>query len=176
MIKPNIELKEILCPIDFSKQSYEALQYAVTLAKQFNASIHVVHALNFYNTNAVLINSWDEQFSIEKIEHFTNDELKRLCEEHIPSTIKNQFSVILDDVPSTAIADYARDNNIDLIVIGAHELNSLENMIVGSMVDKIKKKAPCHVLAIKDPKQDIVVNFFKKILSLKSKRSKKISL
>ena len=49
----------------------------------------------------------------------------------------------------------ARDKNIDLIVIGTHGRTGLAHMIIGSVAEKVVRKAPCPVLSVKNTKKNI---------------------
>ena len=58
-------------------------------------------------------------------------------------------------VPFLEIIMAARDKNIDLIVIGTHGRTGLAHMLIGSVAEKVVRKAPCPVLSVKSKKENI---------------------
>lgn len=76
------------------------------------------------------------------------DELNTIAKKYFPNK-PIQCKVI--STPGSAAADickYAQEVNSDLIVIGSHGAGFLENLLLGSTVQKVLKKAPCPVLVI----------------------------
>ena len=73
----------------------------------------------------------------------------------VPEEIQNIVEpIILFGVPFVEIIKTAKDKNIDLIVIGTHGRTGLAHMLIGSVAEKIVRKAPCPVLTIKIKKKD----------------------
>ena len=57
-------------------------------------------------------------------------------------------------VPFVEIIKAARDKDIDLIVIGTHGRTGLAHMLIGSVAEKVVRKAPCPVLSVKSKKEN----------------------
>jgi nucleotide-binding universal stress UspA family protein len=73
----------------------------------------------------------------------------------VPEEIQNIVEpIILFGVPFVEIIKTAKDKNIDLIVIGTHGRTGLAHMLIGSVAEKIVRKAPCPVLTIKIKEKD----------------------
>ena len=54
------------------------------------------------------------------------------------------------------IADYAKEASIDVIVIGATGRGTVDRMLMGSVADKVIRRAPCPVLAVRHPEREFV--------------------
>ncbi len=76
------------------------------------------------------------------------EELDAVAQKYFP---KEQVSTVVISSPSSAgieICTYAAENKCDLIVIGSHGAGFLENLFIGSTVQKVLKNTPCPVLVI----------------------------
>lgn len=126
-------LKHILVPTDFSQNSSRAIQYACDLAKQSRATLHLLY--------------------VSKDEGNLGDREKQL--ERIGSSIDAKSELELDTNkqvihgnPPHQIAHYARDNKIDLIVMGSHGRTGLVHMALGSVAESVLREAPCPVTVL----------------------------
>jgi nucleotide-binding universal stress UspA family protein len=57
---------------------------------------------------------------------------------------------VLSGYPGSAIVDFAKDNGIDLIVMGTLGKSGIEKLLLGSVADRVIRHAPCPVLVVKD--------------------------
>lgn len=147
-----IKLKKILCPYDFSENSQEALQYAIHLMlKDDDATLYLVHVVDsrvfdysgpLYEPELPLMNVALDQSTREQLE-------KKLSAE-VPEEIQDRVeTIILFGVPFLEIIVAAKDKDIDLIVIGTHGRTGIAHMLIGSVAEKVVRKAPCPVLTVK---------------------------
>jgi nucleotide-binding universal stress UspA family protein len=58
---------------------------------------------------------------------------------------------VLVGTPFVEIIHYARDQSIDLIVLGTHGRSALAAMLLGTVAEKVVRKAPCPVLTVRHP-------------------------
>ena len=129
-------LHEILAPTDFSEQSRQAYEAALSLAQHFHARLHVFHAVRDaadQTTAKAELESWTAE-PVEGIEI-----VKAVAAGHAASEIVN----------------YAEHHNIDLIVIGTHGRSGLARVFMGSVAEAVVRDAPCQVLTI-GPKVHVV--------------------
>lgn len=150
------KIKNILLPTDFSNLSLSAASYAVDLASQYDAKIHLLYVLE--KTPPILtIRTLD--LSEEKIIKSIEDDAKRLMEEtleKIKKTGNNKIKIdgiIKKGIDYQEITKYADDNNIDLIVIATHGNTGLLHTLIGSVAEKVIRHSKKPVLVI-TPEKD----------------------
>ncbi len=140
--------KKIVCPIDFSEYSSEIVSYATSITKKFNAELHLFHVipnLNYFTP----------------YESFLTPENLVAIEKNISTEVNSDFDKIINkiDIPVKKIIrtgvtfleiiDYVKTEGIDLIVMGTHGRSGIEHVLIGSVAEKVVRKAPCPVLTIR---------------------------
>ena len=150
-----INLKRILVPTDFSECSDAALRYGVEFARKFGASLYLLHVIPDPATQP-----WAaEGFAVpllDAVEQWQKDAQARL-EQSIPDAdrAKAIFSCVIAS-PFPEILRYAAANDIDLIVMGTHGRGGVSHMVLGSIAEKVVRRAPCPVLTVRYPQHDFV--------------------
>jgi len=136
-----MDIKHILCPVDFSDFNQTANEYASVLAKSSGAKITYFHV--------TLPDVTYGAYGYVDIDAERARDQKRL--EEIRPTIENIESTyaVGFGTPATAIVEYAEENDVDLIVIGTHGRTGLSRVVMGSVAEAVVRKATCPVLAIK---------------------------
>ena len=152
-----MEIKKILCPVDFSEISANALEYAVFLASHHHADLlllHVVEHLHEFDHYQILV--FTPQELTEKMEKQAYEELRKLTEP-IKKTIKVE-TVIRQGKAFVEIIREAKEKDMDMIVMGSHGRTGISHMLIGSVAEKVVRKAHCTVLIVrtKDTQFDIL--------------------
>ena len=137
-----ISLRNILIGYDFSPYSQLALQYALTLAQQYQAGLHLLHVL----PPPIL-----DQPEIAWVNHTEtpyHQAARRLqeavpAEAHLWSNVKHS---VQQGQPYSAILSYVQNNEIDLIAMGAHGGGFGIHTLFGSNVDRVLREARCPLL------------------------------
>lgn len=153
-----IKLKKILYPTDFSESSLEALQYAVTFARDFKAQLVLMHVVNEKIFSEGL--NLPRAAAPEALEQEMAEEAGRRLRMLIPADQRAGLDVqmvILLGMPFLEIIRYAKANDVDLIVIGTHGRSGVEHIIFGSTAEKVVRKAPCPVLSVKPAQREFVM-------------------
>ena len=140
--------KNVLVPIDFSETAEHALNYARAVAEQFNAKLHVLH---------VILDPHAQPWSIEAtgmdigslVPTWEADAKRRLDELDLGDAQRELLTKI--GHPFVEIIRYAKQRDIDLIVMGTHGRGAIEHMLLGSVAEKVVRKAPCPVLTVRHP-------------------------
>jgi len=142
-----INLKKILCPIDHSDGSKEALKYAVSFAMKNEAKLYLLHIID--------IRSFDESIDTMAAQ-IPNDEtikqLKTKLFECIPEEIRSDMQIealVVQGIPFAEIISIAKGNNVDMIVMGTHGRTGLAHIMIGSVSEKVVRKAHCPVLTVR---------------------------
>jgi len=144
------ELKKILYPTDFSEASLEALKYAISLARNCHAKLILMHVVNekIFSEGLSLARVSAPEALGQELASEAGRQIKML----IPAGERQGLDVeiiILNGMPFLEIINYARDNGVDMIVIGAQGRSGMEQFIFGSTAEKVVRKAHCPVLSVK---------------------------
>lgn len=149
-----MSLRKILVPVDFSQHSHEAIRWAVDLARRYDpASLTLAHV------NQPI--PWPT--SPDGLPVLTADLMTRLradLEAALEGARREAAAggvvvdtKLLDGVPATEIVELARRGGFDLIVMGTHGRTGIKHAILGSVAEKVVRRAPCPVLAVRLPGQ-----------------------
>jgi nucleotide-binding universal stress UspA family protein len=151
---PEVQLKRILIPVDFSDCSLKAFHYAIHFARQFNAELMLLHVLVSLPPSPRLILESDELNA--KYHEETAKQLADWRRGTVPA-------LSVKAVTRTGVSAYqeiveaARESNVDLIVIGNHGRTGLSRLVVGGTTERVVRHAPCPVLVIREREHDFVV-------------------
>jgi nucleotide-binding universal stress UspA family protein len=155
-----IVIKHILVPTDFSEPALVAMKYARALAENFGASLHLLHVIE---ENSLDYFAWTSpvgspamasvQLEMEKTARFQLEQMMT-ADERTKFELK---IVTLVGSPFLEIIRYARSQNIDLIIMGTHGRGPIAHMLMGSVAEKVVRKAPCPVLTVRHPEHEFVM-------------------
>lgn len=139
-------IKTLLCPVDFSQMSRAVLDYAVFMAQSHQAQlklIHVVDQLHGFDSYKIL-----HMTAIEithEMERQARSQLKELVATlPIPATFDIRFGRAADE-----IIIQAKDDEVELIVMGSHGRSGISHLLVGSVAESVVRHAPCPVLVVR---------------------------
>ncbi|HZZ27278.1 MAG TPA: universal stress protein [Pirellulales bacterium] len=150
----HIELRNICVPVDFSDTSAAALNYAKALAEAFQAQLHLLHVLvNWIPDNDFPISP---QFYSD-LEKSARLQLDKLLTAQERDKFKARLELVNGMSEFVEIIRYAREKNIDLLVLGTHGRGPIAHMLLGSVAEKIVRKAPCPVLTVRHPEHEFVM-------------------
>lgn len=144
------KVERVLVPVDLSERSLGALRIAHQMANNSGAEVHVLNVqqpiVAFVPVGGATMQP--PVSTIESHEIIT----KRLCEFTLSSGLsfdglKHQ---VVEGSPASAIVDYAKDNQIDLIAMTTHGTTGLTRLLMGSVAESVVRTAPCPVLTLSD--------------------------
>ena len=144
--------KKILCPIDFSDASRTALETAADLARRHGASLTLFHA---YPVPGYTCPDGSFVASTKMLEELADQARRHLDEWKGIATGLGLTSVDAATAvgePAYEICAYAKDKAIDLVVVGTHGRTGLTHALMGSVAERVVRKAPCPVLTVRPPK------------------------
>lgn len=153
-----IAMKNILVATDFGEAADNALTYGKELATRFDATLHVLHvAENVYITafGAETYASFAPDLQRD-IEQNAQRRLQEAVLDSDGSGPKTVPVVMTSSSPAFAVIDYAREHDIDLIIMGTHGRGALGHILMGSVAERVVRLAPCPVLTIRQPEHDFV--------------------
>jgi len=153
-----IALRQVMVPTDFSEASECALKYGRAFAASFGASLHVVHVVEDF-----VAWSWAADTYVATLprirEEVEAEAVARLGQLIPPAEAERlQAKVaLLAGNPFVEIVRYAREHDIDLIVMGTHGRGPVAHALIGSVAERVVRKAHCPVLTVRHPQHEFVM-------------------
>ena len=146
--------ERILVPTDFSETAGRALEYGRDLAKVFGAALHVLNVIPDPMTQP-----WAGEASgivIPDLLKTWQAEAERRLSELKPAEVPAERATRVGHA-FVEIVRYAKEHDIDLIVMGTHGRGAVAHMLLGSVAEKVVRKAPCPVLTVRPPDHTFVM-------------------
>ena len=131
MIAPDtVAIRNILGAIDFSPCSDQAVRAALALARHFGARLHLLH---------VVPRAAEHEAALDRLGAFAEAHV-----EGVPFT-----AAVAAGRPAPEIVRHAKQEHVDLIVVGTHGRTGLAHVVMGSVAEAVVRVAPCQVLTIR---------------------------
>lgn len=146
-----MNVQRILCPVDFSESSLQAVHMATELAHQFGATIDFVHVWQ-------PIQNFNEFRGPSAAMASEEAEVGRQLEQIHPSRsdVRCSHHLLVGD-PSQEIVELAHERSSDMVVMGTHGRTGLARWILGSVAEGVIRKSPCPVITCRcQPKTEEV--------------------
>lgn len=151
-------IKKILCPIDFSDCSDHAMKYALALAQSHDAELQLLHVVE------PPMAAYDGVIQAPVLSIETLEQFQDTCRSHLKDIAaeatrehKNVTYHLASGIPWLGIIQAATSAEVDLIVVGTHGRSGIAHALIGSVAEKLVRKAPCPVLTVKHPQHEFVV-------------------
>jgi nucleotide-binding universal stress UspA family protein len=144
-----MQIKTILFPTDFSQGARAAMDYAISLAKDYEAKL-----LLLYVIQDISIAEWYIPSSIsaadlvEDMQKSAAKEMEKWGNE-AAQRVTSVERMVVRGVPFVEIIRTAKEKDADLIVIGTHGRTGIDHMLFGSTAEKVVRKSPCPVLTVR---------------------------
>jgi len=139
-----LKIKRVLAPVDLSAASMTALNYAVPIAEQFQADLHLLY-----------VHENGDEFSTDSMSHLLHDIAKMRTRVEIqgsatqsrqPSLMRAENCHVLIGRAYKKVCDFARELAADLIVLATRGHTEIARILLGSTAERIVQFAPCPVL------------------------------
>jgi nucleotide-binding universal stress UspA family protein len=147
-----LPIQTILYPTDFSSSSTYAFRLACSLARDYGARLTVLHVLEQppLAYPGVMMAPPPPEPSAET---------RQACLDKLHQVKPAEPGIPVDHLlvtgdPSVAILQIAQDRHCDLIIMGTHGRTGVSRLLMGSVAEKVLRKAPCPVLTVKVPSAD----------------------
>ena len=139
---------KILAATDMSPESIEGLTRAADLALRLDAELVVVYVAEDRLPPMVLAASSEPAEKIlERHVQTAEEGLRKLSERHLPG--RDVRTVVVQGTPHEAVVEFAREESVDLIVVGTRGHGLIGHALMGSTTERILHHAPCPVLVVR---------------------------
>ncbi len=147
----SLEVKKILVAVDFSETSNKAFDYALSLARVFEAEVFALHVLE----DPILYAPTTDESYREAYERTVQGKLDELSSRHGAEGVKVEL-VTRQGSPFHEVVEYAKAENCDMIVMGTLGLGPIQHMLMGSVAEKVVRTASCPVLVVRPDEHEFV--------------------
>lgn len=151
-----LNVKSILCPVDFFPESKRALKNAITMAHRFNAELIIFSVCELYYKGSLKLKiDWDEESEYLRSEH-----IKKFDSflEDFNLTDLNWQKEIRNDDPAKEILGAISRHNSDILIMGTTGKTGLSRLIMGRVTEKVIREVPCSFITLKS--KDIIATQF----------------
>ena len=142
-----LNFKNILVGCDFSPASDRAVEYALNLAQEFQAGLHLAHVIKPADYQNIAPSDSPGEKLRQNLQDSTNRKLLKLAPEDTYNCCKVQTACLTGE-PFEEISKYAVLHEIDLIVMGVRGLNMVKTLFLGSTTDRVLRRTTCPVLSV----------------------------
>ena len=138
----------ILCPIDFSNCSLNALEYASKIGEKYHARLIVFHVLNKQDYQKIAPLDLEGHFQLE----FVNQKLKQLQEAVLRESVPNGLEDCVIEISEGPIVqrtlEFSQKVNANLLVVGTEGMNDFKEQVFGSRSSKLVMQTDRDILVI----------------------------
>lgn len=147
-------IRRILLATDGSSHAKKAAEFAGDFASKYDAAIHVVHVVQ----EARIPEEMKHLFKVEHVDEtprraYMETIGKKIIEEAKTNLLKHgvkriETVLLVGDAPQE-IVDFAKKQNIDVIIVGDRGLGKIKEFLIGSVTHKVFNSAPCTCITVK---------------------------
>jgi len=151
-----IRLQRILVPTDFSESARHALTYGLSFAREYKAELLLLHVVEI-----VPVGYASDLFPapmatvFQEVSAYARAELASLAALARERGVATR-EIVVQGKPSAEIVRAARDETVDMIVLGAHGKGMLDKALFGSTTERVVRRAPCPVLTCRLKEHEFV--------------------
>ena len=141
------EFKTILCPTDFSGESYRAIGYGVRFAKSGDGTILLAHIIHV-PSGELYQDTKPNTLTFEEAKRRGLGQLEEIRAKQLGGYPKCDLVVEIGD-PYEQLMAIVGQRKVDLIITATHGRTGLRHLVMGSVAEKIIRHAPCPVFVVR---------------------------
>jgi nucleotide-binding universal stress UspA family protein len=155
-----VAIKTILLPTDGSECSSRAMAYALSLASQYGGRVVALHVID---------QRWDDQTRaafveigpelMQKLHSGNAQEARRILQEVAHAGARSGVPVetrMATGIPFEDIVRVGKELSADLIIMGTHGRTGVSHLLLGSVAEKVVRRAHCPVMTVRLEEHDSV--------------------
>ncbi len=141
-------MKNILVPVDFSKDAMNAFMHSILFANKLKANLRMIHVRKSKD--------YDEPFVLDGMDSGYRKTVEEFCQGIVSKYLQiynagGKLDFIIEKGKIyKIIVDQAKKDNTDIIIMGTHGISGFEELWLGSNAYRVVSKAPCPVLTIRN--------------------------
>ncbi|MCU4752820.1 universal stress protein [Halobacteria archaeon AArc-curdl1] len=135
----------VLLPTDGSQASERALEYAIDLAQQYDAALHVMYVID----KAVFAGDVETGTIVTQFEQVGQSVLEEVETEATRAGIETTITHLGRGSPHEAILEYTEEEDIDVVVMGTRGRTGLDRYLLGSVTEKVVRLSDVPVLTVR---------------------------
>jgi len=140
-----LSLKNIICATDFSGPANYAINYGVSLAKEFNAKLYLCHVIDLSSATLYGDATFAFETQLVHMEEYAQDRLRRLME---------SYDVEWEPLVATGnaadeVARLAAEKGADMAITATRGHSGLKRLILGSVTERLMRTLHCPLLAVR---------------------------
>jgi nucleotide-binding universal stress UspA family protein len=147
-----MQLKSILCPVDFSQFSAVAYEYSLSLAEYYRARLIALHIVELWKYPYADYAAQEADYA--KFSKALNEggevQLREFLKKYAQKEIRPEL-VVRQGTASDCVLWFAEKEKVDVIVMGTHGRRGFDRLVLGSTTDRVIRKAACPVLVVSNP-------------------------
>jgi nucleotide-binding universal stress UspA family protein len=145
------EIRRMLCPVDFSEASENALDFAVDLASKFGAEIHLVHV---YQLPVYALPDGAVMAGPEFTTRVTTELEKGLSALARRREGAKMATHLVEGIPYREVVRMADEIGADMIVMGTHGRTGIRHLLLGSVAERVVRSAKIPVITVPTPTKE----------------------
>ncbi|MGI5864584.1 MAG: universal stress protein [Myxococcales bacterium] len=144
-----LEWRRIVCPIDFSEPSRDAMRVAVDLAKRLGAELVLLHVYQLPGVATPEAAIYGGRSPVDRLIKVVTQALGEWKSEALGMGASEVTTHAASGVAYAEIVRFAEEQACDLIVMGTHGRTAVLRVLVGSTAERVVRHAPCPVLTVR---------------------------
>ena len=151
-----IRLQRILVPTDFSDSARHALTYGTSFAREYRAELLLLHVVEIVPVGyATDLFPAPMAAVFQEVSAYARAEIAKLAAVVRERGVSTR-ELVAQGKPSAEIVRAARDEEVDMIVLGTHGKGMLDKALFGSTTERVVRRAPCPVLTCRLKEHEFV--------------------
>ena len=142
-----MQIKQILVPTDFSDNAQHAVNYAVEMAKKCSAKIHLLHTPVVPTYLLMDLSYSPGPEAVTRILNEAQDALDQQAQAVATAGVEH-FTAIREGTVHEVIRDYAKEHDVDLVIVGTHGRSGVSKLMYGSVTERVIKTVHTPIIVI----------------------------
>jgi nucleotide-binding universal stress UspA family protein len=142
-----MEIKKIVAPVDFGKNTSKLVDFALYIANQLSAEVIFCHVVEPFATGDMMLGSPTFGDFEKKRREDAEERMANLITDSEDKYLKCSGKVLLGDIVDEIVA-CAKNEGAGMIVIGTHGAKGLEKILLGSVAERVVKRSHCPCLVM----------------------------